>query len=116
MPSPMNYSVKIIILNREDTPDGLGGIKTTWSERCIVDAYMSMGDMNRSGSTAGVSAEQQTTFDNYTVMVAKAVDISFGDYFKNGENVFRVTSTPREIPNIATFQVKAFNAENTEVT
>ena len=119
MPSPMNYAEKIQLLNHITTSDGFGGVNTEYSVDVIVDAFISLGDSNRIGSSRGREAEQIAAIDVFTVIVDRVVNIEFDDYFvrvRDGQ-VFRVTSSPneREIPDIATFQVKAFTAEKSNL-
>ena len=109
-----DFSRTCIIMEKFRQPDGEGGYITSWSEGALFENYQALDT-----SMEARIAEKQGVTSVYSALVDKSVPIEYGDYFKDRESgaVYRVTSRPEEkqAPKSASFALKYFTAERTEL-
>lgn len=109
-----DFSRVCVIMEKTRQPDGEGGYITTWSEGAEFVNHQALDT-----SIEAQVAESQQTASAYSALVDKAVPIEYGDYFKDLQlgAVYRVTSRPEEkqAPKSASFSLKYFTAERTEL-
>jgi hypothetical protein len=78
-----------IIMDKQTTPDGYGGVITTWVEGAPFDAAIVLNNSMeaRIGQQQGVTAL-------YTITTNKNINLQYHDVFKRvrDDKVFRVTS------------------------
>lgn len=114
MPLLDDFERVCVIMEKTRKPDGAGGYITTWAEGAEF-----INHMTRDTSMEARRAEQEGVSSVYSALVDQAVPIEYNDYFKDRElgAVYRVTSRPEEkqAPKSATFALKYFTAERTEL-
>lgn len=109
-----DFARKCVLLEKTREPDGESGYIVTWKEGAEFTNYQSLDT-----SMEARIAEKQGVTSVYSALVDKSLPIEYGDYFKDSESgaVYRVTSRPEEkqAPKSASFSLKYFNAERTEL-
>ena len=109
-----DFARNCVIMTRVQTPDGAGGSTTVWSEGETFTAHQA-----RDSSMEARRAEKEGVTSLYSALVEKAVNINYGDYFKDTETgtTYRVTSIPseKEAPVSSSFDLKFFTAERKEL-
>ena len=110
-----DFASPCVFMEKTRTPDGAGGYLVEWKEGAEFVNYQSMDT-----SMESRIAEKQGVTSVYSVLVNQSVPIEYGDYFKDKNTglVYRVTSNPEEkkSPKSATFDLKYFTSERTELT
>ena len=109
-----DFSQDCVIMEKRRVSDGESGSITTWEEGLEFKNYQALDT-----SMEARIAEKQGVTSVYSGLVDKAIPIEYGDYFKakSSENVYRVTSNPdeKQAPKSASFSLKYFTAERTEL-
>lgn len=109
-----DFARTCVIMEKTRQPDGEGGYITTWSEGVEFVNHQA-----RDTSMEARIAEKQGVSSVYSALVDQALPIEYGDYFKEKDTgaVYRVTSRPEEkqAPKSASFALKYFTAERTEL-
>lgn len=109
-----DFARTCVIIEKTRQPSPEGGYITTWTEGTEFLNYQT-----RDTSMEARIAEQQGVTSVYSALVDTAFPIEYGDYFKDKETgaVFRVTSRPdeKQAPKSASFALKYFTAERTEL-
>lgn len=109
-----DFSRTCVIMEKTRKPDGEGGYITTWTEGAEFINHQALDT-----SIEAQVAESQQTASAYSALVDQNVPIEYGDYFKDKTlgSVYRVTSRPEEkqAPKSASFSLKYFTAERTEL-
>ena len=109
-----DFARTCVLMEKKRVPDGAGGYKVEWSEGVEFQNYQYM-----ETSMEARVAEKQGVTSIYSALVNKSVPVEYGDYFKDAASgsIYRVTSNPseKESPNSATFSLKYFTAERTEL-
>lgn len=106
---------KSYIIDKVTTPDGYGGVKTTYVQGAeILVAY------SFNTSTEARIAAQQGTNNRFTLLTKKSVILRFPDIVKRDRDgkYFRVTSDgdDNRTPNSAGLDLRAVEAEEWEIT
>lgn len=99
-----------IIMDKQTTPDGYGGVITTWVEGATFEAAIVMDN-----SIEARIAEQQGVTAIYTVTTSKTINLQYHDVFKRERDnkIFRVTSDgdDKHTPNSAGLNMRQVSAE-----
>jgi SPP1 family predicted phage head-tail adaptor len=99
-----------IIMDKQTTPDGYGGVITTWVEGAEFQAAIVMDN-----SMEARAAEQQGVTAIYTVTTSKTINLQDHDVFKRERDgkIFRVTSDgdDKHTPNSASLNMRQVSAE-----
>jgi len=106
---------KSYIIDKTTTPDGYGGVKTTYKTGAeILVAY------SFNTSTEARIASQQGINNRYTLYTKKSVILRFPDIVKRDSDgkYFRITSDgdDKRTPNSAGLDLRAVEAEEWEIT
>ena len=106
---------KSYIIDKTTTPDGYGGVKTTYIQGAeIMVAY------SFNTSTEARIAAQQGTNNRFTLYTRKSVILRFPDIVKRDRDgkYFRVTSDgdDNRTPNSAGLDLRAVEAEEWKIT
>lgn len=109
------FARKCVIMEKTRKPDGEGGYITTWDEGVEFINYQAL----NTSTEATIAERQNASTSIYEALVQRDLPIEHNDYFKDKEtgNVYRVTSPPeaKEAPKSASFALKYFTAERTEL-
>lgn len=110
-----DFARECVILTKISSNDGAGGFYTEWVEGAKFTNYQAVDT-----SLEARIAEKQGVTSVYSALVAKDVPIEYNNYFRDltTGNTYRVTSDPseKEAPKSATFGLKYFTAERSELT
>lgn len=110
-----DFARTCIIMDKTRKPDGEGGYITTWAEGAKFTNHQALDT-----SMDARIAEQQGVASVYSALVSVNVPIEYGDVFKDSQtgHYFKVTSRPEEkqAPKSASFALKYFTAERTELS
>lgn len=99
-----------IIMDKHTTPDGYGGVITTWVEGALFDAAIVLNNSMeaRIGQQQGVTAL-------YTITTNKNINLQYHDVFKRvlDDKIFRVTSDGDDdhTPASASLNMRQVSAE-----
>lgn len=112
MPSPMNHAERCIFLIEQKTPDDMGSHTTEgWLEG---DEFLCL--IGKASSLDRFMAGQQSNTGLFNITVDKSLIIPFDSVFRSKKTgrTYRVTQDPDDnpIPDMASFQVKAGQAES----
>lgn len=99
-----------VMLNKQTSPDGYGGIITTWVDGAEFQAAITFDT-----SIEARAASVQGVTSLYTVTTRKAIMLEYHDVFRRLEDgkIFRVTSDGDDkfTPNSATLNMRQVTAE-----
>lgn len=99
-----------VMLNKQTSPDGYGGIITTWVDGAEFQAAITFDT-----SIEARAASVQGVTSLYTVTTRKAIMLEYHDAFRRLEDgkIFRVTSDGDDkfTPNSATLNMRQVTAE-----
>lgn len=110
-----------VMQDKNTVSDGEGGVITAYVDGAPFKCYP---DLDTSALVQ--IAEAQGSKSSYTINVPKSVKIGVGDIFKITSSAddggaclpvgayFRVTTDPKQTPNVSTLDLKTFKAEKTE--
>ena len=106
---------KSYIMDKTTTPDGYGGVKTTWKEGAEILVAYAMDT-----STESRIASQQGVTNRFTLYTKKSVNLRFPDVIKRDSDgkYFRITSDgdDRRTPNSAGLDLRAVEAQEWEIS
>ena len=106
---------KSYIIDKTTTPDGYGGVKTSYTQGAEILVAYSM-----DSSTEARIAAQQGTNNRFTLYTKKSVILRFPDIVQRSSDgkYFRITSDgdDRRTPNSAGLDLRAVEAEEWEIT
>lgn len=106
--------VECVMLVKQQTPDGEGGLITTWTQG---DAFYAA--IHRESTINARLAEKEGMMDVYTVTVARPFELPFHSVFRRVSDgkVFRTTSSTedRKTPDVATFSFARVAAQEWEL-
>ena len=106
---------KSYIMDKTTSPDGYGGVKTTYTVGAEISVAYSFGT-----SVEQRIASQQGVNNRYTLLTRKNVVLRFPDIIKRDRDgkYFRVTSNgdDNRTPNSAGLDLRAVEAEEWEIT
>lgn len=109
-----DFAHPCVVVVRTQTPDGAGGSTTVWTEGEAFISYQT-----RDSSMEARRAEKEGVTSLYSALVKKAVNINYGDYFKDTVTgiTYRITSIPseKEAPVSSSFDLKYFTAERKDL-
>lgn len=109
MPSPLDHADKFNFIDKK-TVNTPYGPETQWVDGADFDCLLT-----KVGDTEAMIAERKDNIKIFTGMVDKALPVEKNTVFKRKSDgkTFRITSDPTddETPEMATFQVKYFTAE-----
>lgn len=112
-----DFGRKCILLEKKREADGEGGYLTTWTDGAEFVNYLAL-----DSSMQARIAEKEGVTSLYSALVAKAVPIEYGDFFRDMGNglTYRVTSNPteKEAPQSAGATIRAlkyFTAERKDL-
>lgn len=109
-----DFARTCVLMEKTRVPGSEGGYVTTWSEGTEFINHQALNT-----STEAQIAEKQGISSIYEALVERDFPIEYGDYFKDRVTgfVYRVTSRPEEkqAPKSASFALKYFTAERTEL-
>ena len=104
------YMVDCHIMDKTTVPDGLGGVKTTWTEGAAIKAAITF-----STSMEARIAEKQGVTSLYQITTTKNIVLRYHDVITRDEDgkIFRVTSNgdDNKTPNTAGLNMRVVNAE-----
>lgn len=108
------YMTACVRLEKQPTPDGLGGFRYEWADGASFSAAVV-----KDTSVQIRPAEKAGLAEQYTVTVYKGTQLGFHDVFRRVSDgaVFRVTSnvTDSETPARASFGIGQVTAERWEI-
>ena len=103
-----------VLMEKKRVPDGAGGSITTWEDGMEFEANPAFDT-----SMEARLAEKQGVSSLFTFLVAKSLQIEYGDFIRDVQTgeTYRVTSNPedRKTPKSASFSLKSFTAERKAV-
>ena len=103
------------MLDKQTTPDGLGGFTHEWTNGASFDAAIV-----KDNTLAARVAEKDGVTEVYTVTVAKGVSLDYHDVFRRESDgaTFRVTSNTHdsEAPAVSTIRIGQVTAERWVLT
>lgn len=106
---------KSYIMDKQTTPDGYGGVNTTWTEGAEIMIAYSFDD-----STQARIAQQEGVTNRYTLTTRKSVVLRFPDVVKRAKDgkTFRVTSDgdDNSTPSSTNLNLRQVEAEQWELT
>lgn len=109
-----DYARRCVVMVKRSVPDGAGGQNTSWAEG---EEFLNRQALNT--SMEAMRAEKEGVTSVYSGLIDKAVNLKYGDYFKDltTEITYRVTTIPDEkaSPASASFALKYFTAERKEL-
>lgn len=104
------YNVDCHIMDKTTVPDGLGGVKTTWTEGAAIKAAITFNT-----SMEARVAEKQGVTSLYQITTKKSVVLRYHDVIVRDEDgkIFRVTSNgdDNKTPSTAGLNMRVVNAE-----
>lgn len=110
-----DFSRTCCLMEKVRTSDGAGGYYVEWTEGAEFKNYQVLDT-----TMEARRAEKEGVTSIYSALVAKAVPIEYGDYFKDMETgeTYRVTSNPadKQAPRSSTMPLKYFTAERKALT
>lgn len=99
-----------VMLNKQTSPDGYGGIITTWADGAEFQAAITFDT-----SIEARAANVQGVTSLYTVTTRKTITLEYHDVFRRTSDgkIFRVTSDGDDkfTPNSATLNMRQVTAE-----
>jgi hypothetical protein len=102
-------------MDKQTTPDGYGGVITTWTEGAEIMVAYSFDD-----STQARIAQQEGVTNRYTLTTRKSVVLRFPDVVKRAKDgkTFRVTSDgdDNSTPSSTSLNLRQVEAEQWELT
>ena len=104
-----------VILDKRTTPDGYGGVMTTWQAGADFQAAIVL-----DSSLQARVAEKQGVTGLYTITTRKSVVLQYHDVFRreSDRKIFRVTSDgdDKKTPASATLDMRQVSAEEYHLT
>lgn len=109
-----NAMEKSYIMDKTTSPDGYGGVKTTWKVGAEISVAYSFDD-----STSARIAEQEGVTNRYTLTTKKTVNLQYHDVVKRDrdDKYFRITSDgdDNHTPNTSSLNMRQVEAEEWEL-
>lgn len=106
---------KAFIMDKTTTPDGYGGVITTWTEGAEIQAAFVLDT-----SLQAKVAEKQGVTDLYTITTKKNVVLRYHDWVKRARDgaFFRITSNgdDNDTPKSAGLNMRVVSAEKQDDT
>lgn len=103
-----------VVMVPTETPDGYGGVGTTWAEGETIDCAFAFDN-----SLAARRAEKAGVKNLYTISMRKACTLSAGDHIVRVSDgkIFRITSdgVDKKTPASAALNMRVVSAEQIEI-